>query len=164
MENSDQPAFCRHVDPRRLRGLRHKLDELITISILAIICGADDWADVVQFGRAKRRWLRTFLGLPHGIPYHDTFARVFAALDPDAFEKCFAGWMAALAEDCQGGLDSHRRQDHCGTPSIRQTEKAAIHMVNAWSKANGMVLGQLATDAKSNEITAIPEADQDSRS
>ena len=156
MENSISRHFAGMSDPRRLRGLRHKLDELITISILAIICGADDWADVVQFGRAKRRWLRTFLDLPHGIPSHDTFARVFAALDPDAFEKCFAGWMAALAEDCRGGLiaiDGKTLRHSFDTAN----EKAAIHMVSAWSKANGLVLGQLATDAKSNEITAIPK-------
>ncbi|MBP8911973.1 MAG: ISAs1 family transposase [Phycisphaerae bacterium] len=142
-------------DPRRRRGRRHRLDELVIIAILAVICCTDNWQEVAQFAWAKRRWLKTFLELPHGIPSHDTFGRVFAAIEPAAFERCFLAWITALAKVRPGqliaidGKTLRRSFD-------RASGKAAIHMISAWSSANGLVFGQLATQAKSNEITAIP--------
>jgi len=143
-------------DPRSRLGRRHRLDELVIIAILAVICATDNWQEVAQFARAKRKWLKTFLELRHGIPSHDTFGRVFAALSPEAFERCFLTGIQTLAEVRPGelialdGKTLRRSFD-------RASGKAAIHMISAWSAANGVVFGQVATDAKSNAITAIPK-------
>ena len=149
-------AFAQLKDPRVNRTRLHSLGDIMAIAICAIICGADGWEQVAKFGRCKVKWFRTFLELPHGIPSHDTFGRVFAALDPAAFEECFMKWVNALAAASAGRLIA------IDGKTIRRSldaanGKAAIHVVNAWCQANHMVLGQLATDAKSNEITAIPE-------
>ena len=131
------------------------MDELVIIAIMAVICCTDNWLEVAQWAYAKRKWLKTFLDLPHGIPSHDTFGRVFAALQPEAFERCFLAWIEALAKVQRGeliaidGKTLRRSFD-------RSSDRAAIHMISAWSSANGLVFGQLATEAKSNEITAIP--------
>ena len=149
-------AFAQLKDPRVNRTKRHSLPDILAIAICGIICGANGWTQVAKFGRCKRKWFGTFLELPNGIPSHDTFGRVFAALDPAAFEECFMKWVNALATASAGRLIA------IDGKTIRRSldaanGKAAIHMVNAWCQANHMVLGQLATDAKSNEITAIPE-------
>jgi predicted transposase YbfD/YdcC len=149
-------AFAQLKDPRMNRTKRHSLGDILAVAICAIICGADGWTQVAKFGRCKLKWFATFLELPNGIPSHDTFGRVFAALDPRAFEECFMKWIADLATASAGRLIA------IDGKTIRRSldvanGKAAIHMVSAWCAANHMVLGQLATDAKSNEITAIPE-------
>jgi predicted transposase YbfD/YdcC len=149
-------AFAELKDPRVNRTKRHSLGDILAIAICAIICGADGWTQVAKFGRCKLHWFQTFLDLPNGIPSHDTFGRLFAALDPRAFEACFMKWIADV------GVASAGRLIAIDGKTIRRSldtanGKAAIHMVNAWCAANHMVLGQLATDAKSNEITAIPE-------
>jgi predicted transposase YbfD/YdcC len=143
-------------DPRHRRGRRHRLDELVIIAVLAVICCTDNWQEVAQFAWAKRKWLKTFLELPHGIPSHDTFGRVFAAIEPEAFERCFLAWIRALAKGRPGELIAidGKTLRHSFD---RASGKAAIHMISAWSSANGLVFGQLATEAKSNEITAIPK-------
>lgn len=149
-------AFADLKDPRMNRTKRHSLGDILAVAICAIICGADGWTQVAKFGRCKLKWFRTFLELPNGIPSHDTFGRVFAALDPRAFEECFLKWIAAVATASAGRLiaiDGKTIRRSLDTAN----GKAAIHMVSAWCQANHMVLGQLATDAKSNEITAIPE-------
>jgi len=148
--------FDRLVAPRMERTRKHSLSDTLTIAICAVICGADGWGQVEEFGDCKKEWLRTFLDLPNGIPSHDTFGRVFAKLDPQAFEECFMEWITKLATTSQGRLVA------IDGKTIRRSldaanGKAAIHMVSAWGAANQMVLGQLATDAKSNEITAIPK-------
>jgi len=149
-------AFAQLKDPRMNRTKKHSLCDMLTIAICAVICGADSWTDVQDFGQCKKHWLSTFLELPNGIPSHDTFGRVFAMLDPQAFEQCFVEWINDLAVASEGrliaidGKTLRRSLD-------RANGKAAIHMVSAWCRANHMVLGQRATDAKSNEITAIPE-------
>jgi predicted transposase YbfD/YdcC len=149
-------AFSQLKDPRVNRTKKHLLSDILTLAICAVICGADGWVQVALFGRTKRKWFGTFLELPNGIPSHDTFGRVFAALDPSAFEECFMKWIAGLAQSSAGRLIA------IDGKTIRRSldtthGKAAIHMIHAWSEANHMVLGQVATDAKSNEITAIPE-------
>jgi predicted transposase YbfD/YdcC len=149
-------AFAELKDPRMNRTRRHTFGDILAIAICAIICGADAWTQVAKFGRCKIKWFRTFLELPNGIPSHDTFGRVFAALDPAAFEECFMKWIGDLTIASAGRLiaiDGKTIRRSLDTANGR----AAIHMVNAWCAANHMVLGQLATDAKSNEITAIPE-------
>jgi len=146
-------------DPRRGCNTVHKLGDLIVIAVLAVICGADGWAQVATFGRAKAKWLGTFLELPDGIPSHDTFGRVFARLDPAAFERCFGAWMAALVEASGGRLIAVD-----GKAIRRSFERAwdksgMAHLVSAFVTQGGnqMVFGQLAVDGKSNEITAIPK-------
>lgn len=143
-------------DPRPGRNVQHRFEDILTLAILAVICGAEGWVDVVYFAECKRRWLATFLVLPHGIASHDTFGRIFALLDPDAFERCFLNWTAALSEATGGriiaidGKTLRRSLDKAG-------KKSAIHLVSAWCEANRIVLGQLAIEEKSNEITAIPK-------
>jgi len=128
---------------------------MVTIALCAVICGADGWVGVETFGRAKAAWLRTFLALPGGIPSHDTFGRVFARLDPAEFRRCFLAWVGAVVPDTVGqvvALDGKTlRRSH-----DRSNGKAALHMVSAWACGSGLVLGQVAVDDKSNEITALP--------
>ena len=143
-------------DPRKGGMVEHKLVDIITITVCAVICGANNWVEVELFGQRRRAWLAQFLELPHGIPSHDTFGRVFARLSAEAFQQQFAGWMQAVFEQSQGeviaidGKCLRRSYD-------KGSNKAAIHMVSAWAQANRVVLGQVKTDAKSNEITAIPK-------
>jgi predicted transposase YbfD/YdcC len=143
-------------DPRGAHGRRHLLGDVLMIAICAVICGGEEWTAMEEFGEAKESWFRSFLKLPHGIPSEDTFARVFAALDPEAFERSFLSWVRALAGSSKGklipidGKTLRRSYD-------RANKKAAIHMVGAWVSANALCFGQLATEAKSNEITAIPK-------
>jgi predicted transposase YbfD/YdcC len=148
--------FSELKDPRMNRTKRHHLSDILTISICAFICGANGWTQVEEFGRAKLKWFRTFLPLPNGIPSHDTFGRVFAKLDPTAFEACFRRWIESLAKKTNGRLVA------VDGKTLRHSfdnanKKAAIHMVSAWSEANHLVLAQVATEEKSNEITAIPK-------
>lgn len=142
-------------DPRRYNRW-HQLHDIIVIAICAAVAGADDWVEVETFGQAKEDWLRGFLELPHGIPSHDTFGRVFAALDPEQFRECFIRWTQTASEKNQGEIvpiDGKKlRRSHDKTLG-----KNAIHMVSAWAAENNLVLGQIKVDDKSNEITAIPQ-------
>jgi predicted transposase YbfD/YdcC len=143
-------------DPRIERTKRHKLTDILTIAILAVICGADSWVGMASFGVAKHKWLRRILELPNGIPSHDTFARVFARLNPEQFQQSFLKWVRTLVQLSDGqviAVDGKTlRQSY-----ERAESKAAIHMVSAWATANRLVLGQCKVDEKSNEITAIPQ-------
>ncbi len=155
-DNTIARHFSELKDPRTERRPRHYLTDIITIAICAVICGADSWVAVEEFAKAKEQWLRTFLKLPNGTPSHDTFGRVFVLLDPTQFRNCFSSWIRAISNLTDGqvvAIDGKRlRRSHDGTLG-----KAAIHMVSAWAATNHLVLGQLKTDEKSNEITAIPE-------
>jgi len=155
IQTSIADHFGQVKDPRDL-GVDHLLIEMITIAICAVICGADSWVEIEQFGQAKEKWLRKFLILPNGIPSHDTFGRVFGLIDPHQFQNSFVSWIEAINQITAGqiiAIDGKRlRRSHDG-----RLGKAAIHMVSAWASANRLVLGQVKTDEKSNEITAIPE-------
>jgi predicted transposase YbfD/YdcC len=142
-------------DPRSAHGLRYPLTSLITIAVCGVICGAEDWVGVAEFGWAKERWFRTFLELPDEMPSDDTFRRVLERLDPDAFERCFQSWSRALAGMLSGvvSLDGKTLRRSFDAAS----DKAAIHMISAWAVEHGLVFGQLAVDDRSNEITAIPK-------
>jgi predicted transposase YbfD/YdcC len=143
-------------DPRIERSKRHKLLDIIMIAICAVICGADDWVEVAMFGEAKEAWFRPFLELPNGIPSHDTFNRVFARLDADAFRERFLNWIQAISVITGGqviAIDGKRLR---GSQDQR-LGKGAIDIVSAWATENQLVLGQVKVDDKSNEITAIPE-------
>lgn len=143
-------------DPRVDRGKLHNLMDIIAIAICAVICGADTWEDIELFGEAKHEWLKQFLELPNGIPSHDTFGRVFSIISPVEFQRSFLNWVKAITESIErevvaiDGKTSRRSYD-------KSKGKGAIHMVSAWATANRVVLGQVKTEDKSNEITAIPE-------
>ena len=147
--------FSELEDPRVGHNIQHVFSDLLAIAILAVICGAEGWVEVAEFGRCKEDWLKTFLHLPSGIPSHDTFGRIFSKIRPDQFERCFLNWTAHLAKlkkrlVAVDGKTLRSSFDHAN-------EKSAIHMVSAWCQENHLVLGQITTDAKSNEITAIPK-------
>jgi predicted transposase YbfD/YdcC len=156
MEHTDFSisAHFNTVDDPRKYHVRHKLIDIITISICALICGAQNWVDVEQYGISKYQWLKQFLELPGKIPSHDTFGRVFAMLDPTQFAEAFISWSSSIQTLFgQIAIDGKTlRASHDNA-----TGKGAIHMVSAWAVENGIVLGQTKTDEKSNEITAIPE-------
>lgn len=143
-------------DPRVERTRRHQLSDIIVIAILSVICDGEGWEDMQDFGDHHEEWLRTFLELPGGIPSEDTFRRVFNALNPDTFQECFSSWMHALADGTRGkliaidGKTARRSFD-------REHGLKPVHLVNAWVVENQLVLGQVATEEKSNEITAIPK-------
>jgi predicted transposase YbfD/YdcC len=143
-------------DPRIERTKRHKLGDILTIAILAVICGADSWVGMESFGQAKEKWLKRILALPNGIPSHDTFARVFARLNPEQLQACFLSWVKSLVQLSEGEVIA------IDGKTLRQSydvndSKAAIHMVSAWATENRLVLGQQKVESKSNEITAIPQ-------
>lgn len=144
-------------DPRENKhSSRHLLSDILALTILAVICGADTWVAVEKFGYAKLDWLRTFLKLPNGIPSHDTIGNLFARLDPRQLQDCFLRWVNELFHFSEGeiiAIDGKTLRSSYDTASSRP----AIHMVSAWACKNRFVLGQLKTDSKSNEVTAIPE-------
>ena len=138
-------------DPRSARQVRHDLSELLTVAVCAVLCSADEFSDIEAWAKERIDWLRDFLVLEHGIPSHDTFGRVFAALNPREFEAAFRSWVGqlipALGEDAVVAID--------GKTSRRSTTKAAaspLHLVSAFAADVGLVLGQTATAEKSNEI------------
>jgi predicted transposase YbfD/YdcC len=153
------PAFCDHFadlpDPRIDRTKRHALLDILTIAVCAVLAGADSWVDVERFGRAKLAWFRTFLALPHGIPSHDTFGRVFAALDPEAFERCFLAWVQSVMPATASGviaIDGKTvRRSH-----DQAAGRQALHLVSAWASTSGLVLAQVATEAHQTELAAMP--------
>jgi predicted transposase YbfD/YdcC len=148
--------FGKVKDPRVERTKRHKLLDIILIAICGVICGADSWVDIELFGKSKIEWLQTFLTLPNGIPSHDTFGRVFAAINPEEFEKSFMEWVQAINKLTQGQVISIDGKQMRGSKDS-ESGKEAIYMVSAWATENELVLGQRKVDDKSNEITAIPK-------
>ena len=143
-------------DPRVRGRCNYPLMEVLTIAICAVIAGAEGWTDMETFGKSKEAWLKQFLDLEHGIPSHDTFGDVFAMIDGEAFQRSFIRWIEQVFTVTSGqviaidGKTARRSYQQGG-------KKGAIHMVRAWACENGLTLGQRKVDAKSNEITAIPE-------
>jgi len=147
--------FAELTDPRVERNREHLLEEILLIAIAAVLSGAESWNDIADYGEDKQEWLKTFLSLPSGIPSHDTFNRVFAALDPAEMEKGFATWVSSIARLTAGEVVAIDGKSLRGT---RETgKKKLVHMVSAWAEGNGLVLAQRKVDEKSNEITAIPK-------
>ena len=156
MKKSIWDHFAAVPDPRVERTKRHELQDILVIGVCAVICGAEHWTDVEMFGNVNGEWFGTFLDLPHGIPSHDTFGRVFAALDPDAFEAVMQAFVADLAGSSRGkhiAIDGKTLRNSFD----RARAQGPLHMVSAWVHENCVAFGQRTVDAKSNEITAIPE-------
>lgn len=148
--------FATLSDPRIARHRWHKLSDILVIAVCAVLCGAESYPAIEDFGVEREEWLRRFLELPEGIPSHDTFNRVLRLLDPVEFQRCFLQWMQAVAAVTAGevvAIDGKALR----RSFAKGTGKRAIHMVSAWASENGVVLGQRKVDTKSNEITAIPE-------
>ena len=156
MANSIQEHFADLPDPRRAQGKRHRLSDMIVIAVTAVICCADNWSDVADFGNAKLKWFSTFLDLPHGVPCQDTFERVFARLDPDAFERCFTRWTEVLVGRSRGKLVAIDGKRIRRSFSHAWDHSTATHLVSAFVHENATVLGQLSVDCRENEIVAIP--------
>jgi predicted transposase YbfD/YdcC len=144
-------------DPRMERAKKHRLIDILVIALGSSLVGGDGFKDMELFGNSKREWLEQFLDLPNGIPSHDTFGRVFARLDPKQFHQCFLSWTQSVSELTQGAVVSLDGKT-VRASFDRATALSPLHMVSAWCSQNGgLVLGQLKTASKSNEITAIPE-------
>lgn len=129
--------FAQIPDPRVESKITHSVVDLIMITICAVLSGADDWEEVAEFGRSKESWLREFLKLPHGIPSHDTFGRFFSVLDPNEFGRCFIQFMQILHECTKGDVIAIDGKTIRGSFD-QATGKKAIHVVSAWSTANGL--------------------------
>jgi predicted transposase YbfD/YdcC len=158
MEENDlrdlESMFAQVEDPRMERTKLYRLRDSIILAICGVLCGADGWVEIEAFGKAKEAFFTELLNLPNGIPSHDTFGRVFALIDPKQFEASFVQWVQGISQRVKGviaidGKTLRRSHD-------RESEKKALHVVSAWAVENRLVLAQLATDEKSNEITAIP--------
>jgi predicted transposase YbfD/YdcC len=144
-------------DPRIERTKRHLLLDILVIAVCTLLTGGERFQDMEFFGKSKLPWLQTFLALPHGIPSHDTFGRVFARLNPQRFQACFLSWTQAVAQLTQGALVSLDGKT-VRASFDRATAASPLHMLSAWcSEQGGLVIGQIKTDAQSNEITAIPD-------
>ena len=148
-------CFAGVEDPRSGNARRHDLQDLLVIALCAVLCGGASCVDMADFAEEKEPFLREFLSLDNGLPSHDTFSRVFRALEPEQFRRCFQDFMARFAETCQGviAIDGKVLRRSFDAASA----KSSLHMVSAWGCEQRLVLGQIATDAKSNEITAVPK-------
>lgn len=148
--------FSNIEDPRVDRTKEHLLIDIIFIAICAVICGADTWVGIESFGNSKYNWLKKFLKLPNGIPSHDTFARVFAKLEPQQFQESFLSWVKSINKITEGeivAIDGKTLRSSYD----KKTKKKAIHMISAWADKARLVLAQRKVEEQSNEITAIPE-------
>ena len=143
-------------DPRMEGKNAHSLVDVLVIAISAIICGAEHWTEMEAFGKCKKTWFSSFLKLPNGIPSHDTFSRVFAAIDPKQLRQCYADWIQGFMK----GVDvQHICLDGKTVRGSRHApdNKRAVHMISAYARESGLVLTQEKVDEKSNEITALPD-------
>jgi predicted transposase YbfD/YdcC len=148
--------FGKVKDPRIDRSKEHKLIDIIGIAICAVICGAEGWVDIENYGNSKLCWLKSFMELPNGIPSHDTFGRVFSMINAQEFQAAFYEWVLAVNEIIRGQMINVDGKCLLGSEDKR-LGKRAIYIVSAWAEANHLVLGQRKVAEKSNEITAIPE-------
>ena len=151
-----QECFVELHDPRVQGRCDHLLIDILAVSVLAMLCGCEDWPDLEEFGKRRKYWLKTFLQLPGGIPSHDTFRRVMGLMNRKHFAACLFRWTQALHEATGGKVIAI--DGKTARRSFRKKSKlGALHLVTAWATENGLTLGQVACEEKSNEITAIPE-------
>jgi predicted transposase YbfD/YdcC len=162
MHNQPSSPTSRHLkdhfrqltDPRIGPAKRHELLDILMIAVCAMLCGAEGFTEIAECGRCKADWFQTWLALPHGIPSHDTFNRVFGLIDPTKFMDCFLAWTQSLREVFVGELVA---LDGKTLRRSRARGHGPIHLVNVWAARNRLVLGQLKVADHSNEITALPE-------
>lgn len=146
-----------HIDDPRVQGRSdHLLSDIVGITVLAVLCGCDDWVAVTIFSKTRAKWLKQFFELPAGVPSHDTFGRVMGLIDPKQFSACLVNWTSALQTAIQGRVVAIDGKTARGSASKTKGMRA-LHIVSAWATDAGLTLGQVAVDEKSNEITAIPE-------
>lgn len=143
-------------DPRAAHRIEYQLEDIVIITLCAVLCGADNWVEVSNYGRSKAQWLKQWLALPNGIPSHDTFEWVFARLKPHQLQQCFLNWTQAIYQLSAGELIAIDGKTLRGAIAPGE-RRSLIHMVSAWASHNRLVLGQRTVEEKSNEITAIPE-------
>lgn len=156
-ENPLFACFTELTDPRaKTHSSRHLMIDILMLTIIAVICGADSWVAVERFGHAKYEWLKGFLALPNGIPSHDIIGDFFSRLNPQQLQECFLKWINLLFDFSGGEIIAVDGKTLCHSYDTANN-RPAIHMVSAWACRNNLVLGQFKTDEKSNEITAIPE-------
>src|SRR5947209_3242121 len=146
--------FAKLRDPRVRGRTQHRLIDIIVMAICAVIGNCDDWPDIALFAQKRQSWFKRFLALPNGVPAHDTFERVFALLDPRAFERCCLAWLRAAADQIGVGHIAIDGKTLCGSAS---SKLGPLHLVSAWATEANVCLGQVAVEGKSNEITAIPQ-------
>ena len=155
MQKNTFESFFENIDDPRHHNKLHKLIDVLVIAICAVVAGADTYEQIENFGKKRFKWLSKFLELPRGIPSHDTFGRIFERMNPQEFQNSFKRWIESVTQQTKGqivaidGKTLRRSHD-------KSNNKKAIHMISAWASFNQVVLGQLKTEEKSNEITAIP--------
>ena len=143
-------------DPRAERTRAHYLVDIIVITLFAVISGADSWVGIETYGNSKQEWLKQFLALPNRIPSHDTFARVFARLDPERLEVEFRNWVQTIAGELSAQVIAIDGKTSRGSYD-REKGIKELQLVSAWATSSRLVLGQEAVDKKSNEITVVPK-------
>lgn len=143
-------------DPRKGNAKKYLLEEILTIATLSVLCDCARFTEMELFAKEREEWLRGFLTLKNGVPSHDTFGDVFAAIDPEQFRAGFMEWVETVRRKISGEIVAVDGKSICGSRDASKNKKA-LHVVSAWAAENGLVLGELATDEKSNEITAIPQ-------
>jgi predicted transposase YbfD/YdcC len=149
--------YFRELPDPRGNNVIHRLHDIVVLAVCAVICGADGWVPVQMFAQSKLAWFRTFLDLPGGVPSHDTFGRIFARLDPDAFERCFTAWTRGVAATSGGRLIAFDGKAIRRSFEHAWDKSGMAYMVSAYVRDNHLAVGQLAVADKSNEITAIPQ-------
>jgi len=147
--------FSGIVDPRVEKNKLHSLESIVFITVCAVFSGCDDWEDIEDYGNVKASWLQQYVDLPNGIPSHDTFNRLFARLNPKQLQTCFISWVKSIVTHSKHSLINIDGKRLCNAGEAGK--KSFIHLVNAWSSDNEMILGQVKVGSKSNEITAIPQ-------
>ena len=148
--------FSKLDDPRVDRNKKHELIDVIVLCVCAVVSGAEGWSDIEEFGRTKLQWLRRYVPLANGIPVDDTIARIISALSVSGFQDCFMSWMEDVVKLSDGEIIALDGKTHRRSHDRKRGVKA-LHMVSAWACRNGVVLGQVKTDEKSNEIVAVPQ-------
>ena len=148
--------FAKLEDPRVDRNKKHELIDVIVLCVCAVVSGANGWSDIEEFGHAKLEWLRRYVPLVNGVPVDDTIARIVSALSVSGFQECFKSWVDDVATLSEGEIVAVDGKTHRRSHDRKKGVKA-LHMVSAWASGNGVVLGQVKTEEKSNEITAVPE-------
>ena len=141
-------------DPRSNRNQRHSLSDIIMLTICAVLSGCNEWNEIEDYGNQKLEWLKTFIPLKNGVPSHDTINRLFTHLDPKCVQKCFLEWVNQACELSGGKIINIDGKSICNSGD---SKKNIVHLVSAWSNDQSLCLGQVKTNEKSNEITAIPE-------